>query len=148
MEHWELVARESIRDLVARYNANGDSGRFDAVLECFAPDAILDVDGEVYAGHEAIRTLFTSAAAQFADWPGPLVIRHQATTLQIDVIDGHTARSRCYYTVVMNHGLDHWGRYIDEYGLRAGRWLFTHRREFLDGFAPDGWAARSHQPAP
>ena len=36
MELWELVARESIRDLVARYNANGDSGRFDQVLELFA----------------------------------------------------------------------------------------------------------------
>jgi len=29
MEIWELVARESVRDLVQRYNANGDSGRFD-----------------------------------------------------------------------------------------------------------------------
>ena len=26
MKSWELLARESIRDLVARYNANGDSG--------------------------------------------------------------------------------------------------------------------------
>ena len=32
----ELVARESIRDLVARYNPNGDSGRFDQVVELFA----------------------------------------------------------------------------------------------------------------
>ena len=32
----ELIARESIRDLVARYNANGDSGRFDQVVELMA----------------------------------------------------------------------------------------------------------------
>ena len=42
MELWELEARESIRDLVARYNANGDSGRFDPMLELFAEDATLD----------------------------------------------------------------------------------------------------------
>ena len=33
MESWELVARESVRDLVARYNANGDSGRFDEMRQ-------------------------------------------------------------------------------------------------------------------
>ena len=41
MELWELTARESIRDLVARYNANADTGRFDQVLELFAPDAVM-----------------------------------------------------------------------------------------------------------
>ena len=50
METWELIARESIRDLVARYNANGDTGRFDQLMELFAPDAVMDVDGEVYEG--------------------------------------------------------------------------------------------------
>ena len=43
---WELVARESIRDLVARYNANGDSGRFDQVMALFAPDAVMEIEGE------------------------------------------------------------------------------------------------------
>jgi len=145
MEVWELVARESIRDLVARYNANGDSGRFEQVLACFAPDGILDVDGVAYAGHEAIRSLFTGAASRFANWPGPVVVRHSTSTLQIDVVDATYAKSRCYYTVVMNHGLDHWGRYVDEYGVVEGRWVFTHRRETLDGFTPDGWAAGNQQ---
>ena len=38
MELWQLIARESIRDLVARYNANGDTGRFAQVRELFSPD--------------------------------------------------------------------------------------------------------------
>src|SRR5579864_7356005 len=38
MEFWELIAREAIRDLVARYNANADTGRFDQVMELFSPD--------------------------------------------------------------------------------------------------------------
>jgi len=41
MEVWELVARESIRDCIARYNANGDSGRIDQMVEVFAPDGIM-----------------------------------------------------------------------------------------------------------
>ena len=35
----DLLAREAIRDLVVRYNAYGDSGLFDRMIELFAPDA-------------------------------------------------------------------------------------------------------------
>ena len=42
MEVWELIARESIRDCIARYNANGDSGRIDQMVEVFAPDGIME----------------------------------------------------------------------------------------------------------
>ena len=71
MESWELVARESIRDLVARYNANADSGRFDQVLECFAPDAVMELDGRPYRGHDEIRTIFTGAAELVSDGARP-----------------------------------------------------------------------------
>ena len=87
MEVWELVARESIRDLVARYNANGDTGRFDQVVELFAPDAVMDVDGTVYEGREQIRTIFTSAAGSLKEHAeersGPLYLRHNTSTLEI-----------------------------------------------------------------
>ena len=62
MEFWELSAREAIRDLVARYNANGDSGRFDELLALFAEDALVEVPPRSYRGREEIRTLFTGAA--------------------------------------------------------------------------------------
>ena len=42
----------------------------------------------------------------------------------------------------MNHGLDHWGRYLDEFGVVDGRWVFTRRRVILDGTTRGGWAAR------
>src|SRR5437868_636115 len=62
MEHWEVAARDAIRNLVARYNANGDSGRFPPVVELFAPDAVMDVgDGRVYTGRDEILTVFTGA---------------------------------------------------------------------------------------
>ena len=55
MEHWELIARESIRDLVARYNANGDSGRFDPMLELFAEDATMELPGASSGGSHNCR---------------------------------------------------------------------------------------------
>ncbi len=140
MELWELVARESIRDLVARYNANGDSGRFDQVVECFAADAVLEIDGQVYRGRPQIRTIFTGAAEALRGWSGPLTIRHHTSTLQIDLAGPTVASSRCYYQVVTGRGLDHWGRYLDSYGVIEGSWCFVHRREFLDGSVPDSWA--------
>jgi hypothetical protein len=58
-------------------------------------------------------------------------------THQIDFDDQTHARGRCYYQVLMAHGLDHWGRYFDEYGERDGRWLFTNRKVTTDGHASD-----------
>ncbi len=70
MELWELIARESVRDLVARYNANGDSGRFEQMLQVFADDASMElvaVDGTVrrYDGIAQVATIFTETKA---DW--------------------------------------------------------------------------------
>jgi hypothetical protein len=60
-------------------------------------------------------------------------IRHFTSTHQIDLIDESHAVGRCYFLVVMPHGVDHWGRYIDEYGRREGRWVITLRRALTDG---------------
>jgi hypothetical protein len=142
MEPWELIARESIRDLVARYNANGDTGRFAAVLELFAPDAVMELhDGELYEGVERIETIFTGTqrTVKGLDAGGQRIyMRHHTSTLQIDIVDSTHARGRCYYQVLMHHGLDHWGRYVDEYELRDGRWVFARRRVTLDGYVPGG----------
>ena len=74
------------------------------------------------------------------------MLRHFTATLQIDVESETFARARCYYQVVMTDGLDHWGRYLDEFGVVEGHWLFTRRREVLDGAVPGGWAA-SQEPS-
>jgi uncharacterized protein (TIGR02246 family) len=135
MELWELIAREEIRDLVARYNSNGDSGRFDEVLTLFAPDAVMELPEATYEGHDEIRSMFTGAAASFASRTGFRYLRHFTATLQIDVLGPSEARGRCYYAVLMSHGLDHWGRYVDEYTTVDGKWRFHHRRVTVDGEA-------------
>src|SRR5215218_1587704 len=107
MELWELEAREEIRDLVARYNANGDSGRFAQVVELFAPDAVMVTPEGTRTGPEEILTIFTGARDRFASGArtgrtagatappaAPAVVRHFTATLQIDVVDRTTARGR------------------------------------------------------
>ena len=161
MELWELIARESIRDLVARYNANGDSGRFEQMLEVFADDASMELvaaDGTVrrYDGIDQVATIFTETKATWdagakagvmagggagagggtgggGTSPTRHHIRHFTSTHQIDLVDETHARGRCYFAVLMPHGLDHWGRYVDEYGVRDGRWVITLRRALTDG---------------
>ncbi len=143
MEIWELTAREAIRDLVARYNANGDSGRFDQVMELFAPDAVMEIEGEApRTGTDEIRTVFTGTATG-VDWGDrPVYLRHVTGTHQIDVIDETTARGRCYFFVLTDVGLDHWGRYLDDYRVVDGRWRFARRRVSTDGASPDSLFAK------
>lgn len=137
MEVSELVARESIRDLVARYNANGDTGRFDQVVELFAPDAIMDVQNQpLRVGRDEIRLIFTGARDGAEYGSHPVYLRHMTATHQIDVVDRTTAKGRCYYQVLTDIGLDHWGRYIDDYRTVDGTWKFARRRVTVDGRNP------------
>jgi len=137
----ELAARESIRDLVARYNANGDSGRFDAMLALFTDDATLELEGETLRGRPAIRAFFERVAERTGAGRAAAFVRHFTATHQIDVLSEREARGRCYYAVLTERGLDHWGRYLDEYRQLDGRWLFQRRRITLDAAVPGGWGA-------
>ena len=140
METWELIARERIRDLVARYNANGDSGRIDAMMALFAPDATLEVQGRApLTGSDAIRAFFTGIARGEHHSFELKSLHHHTATHQIDIIDRQSATGRCYYAVYTQHGLDHWGRYIDEYCQLGDAWKFRRRVVRVDGFTPGGW---------
>jgi 3-phenylpropionate/cinnamic acid dioxygenase small subunit len=142
MEPWELDAREQIRDLVARYNANGDSGRFPQMLELFVSDAIMHIPSGSHHGRDEIEAMFTNAATKTGGGDGAKAafIRHHTATLQIDVVSSDEATSRCYFQVLTDRGLDHWGRYVDRYRRVEGRWLFAERTVSIDGSISGGWA--------
>ena len=141
MEHWELIARESIRDLTARYNANGDSGRIGPMLDLFAEDALLEISGEqTCRGRDEIRGFFESVLRGDGGRKKIRVLRHFIATHQIDVLDQGEARGRCYFAVLTEDGLDHWGRYQDRYRYIDGRWRFQERTVTLDGAVEGGWA--------
>jgi hypothetical protein len=143
MPLWELVAREQIRDVVARYNTNGDAGRLEDATAVFTDDArveFVEPDGStVYEGRaEVLRMMLQvkdiwAAAAKSRDESA--YVRHFVSSHQIDLLDETSARGRSYVAVIKAHGLDHWGRYLDEYRLDDGRWLISSRRAITDGFA-------------
>jgi len=137
-EAWELIARESVRDVITRYNSNGDGGRFDAVLALFADDAVMEFHGHAHRGAAEIRTVFTGTQSQLATAPtaaAPGYVRHFTATHQIDVIDRTHATSRCYFAAVTRIGLDHWGRYVDQFVAADEVWKFASRRVLVDGQA-------------
>jgi ketosteroid isomerase-like protein len=136
---WQSEARDAIRDLVARYNAQGDAGRFDEMLQLFAADAVLEIGGERHAGSESIRTLFEGAATRTRAEPGSYV-RHFTATHQIDLLTREHATGRCYFQVLTPAGLDHWGRYVDVYRSTQGVWQFAQRRIEVEGRVAGGWA--------
>jgi ketosteroid isomerase-like protein len=137
MELAELLARESIRDLVARYNSNGDTGRFAQVMELFADDAVMTLLDRSYHGRTEILTILTGVAQRGANATKPAFVRHMTATHQIDLVDADHATGRLYFQVLTQVGLDHWGRYMDRYRVVDGTWKFASRTVTVDGYGPN-----------
>ncbi|OBF32118.1 hypothetical protein A5724_01790 [Mycobacterium sp. ACS1612] len=61
MQLWELVARERIRDTLARYNWSGDALRLDELAQTFCEDGELELRGSnLVRGRAAIVDLLGS----------------------------------------------------------------------------------------
>jgi ketosteroid isomerase-like protein len=150
MEIWELVAREEIRSCIVRYNANGDAGRLEQMLDVFTDDAVMEIEGEQTVGRDAIGAVMRSAGREFVGFakasgaPRDLpVLRHFTSTVDIEVVSPTEAHGSMYYFVFMHNGLDHWGRYLDDYRCDDGRWRIAHRREWMDGATAGGFGERT-----
>ena len=114
MEVWELVARESIRDRIARWNSNGDAGRMAEMVKVLAPDVEFSVrEGEVMHGRDAVLESLLGVKdgkADRVDAPAPTgrylppgkrpSIRHFTSNPQIDFESETLARVRTYYQVL------------------------------------------------
>jgi ketosteroid isomerase-like protein len=136
VEPWELAAREAIRDVIARYAALVDRGRFDALLELFADDAVLEAgDRPPARGRAAIREFLAGTGERLARATLRPVIRHHVSTVVIDVDGPSAATATSYFLAITERGPDHWGRYRDRF-VRDGRWQIGHRTVRIDGRAP------------
>jgi len=148
MEAWELAAREQIRDTIARYAHCVDGGRFDELVDLFADDGVLEVEGErAHRGRDAIRDFVTGTGRDLAAGTGAPRIRHHTSNVVIEVNGPDRARSRCYFLAVTDRGVDHWGRYRDELVRTGDRWRFAHRQARTDGAAPGSWVEGRRQPS-
>jgi ketosteroid isomerase-like protein len=141
----ELIARESIRELVARYAHAADRGRFVELANCFTDDGVLEIAGrEPLVGHAAIIEALTGVGADLRGATTVGLIRHHVSSLTIEPDGPDAARAWSYFFAITERGPDHWGRYSDRIVRdRAGHWRFAHRRVRVDGAMPGAWA---HQP--
>ena len=144
MEMWELVAREQIRDTLARYNWSGDAGRLDGLAETFCADGVLDIRGiEPLRGRSEIAAFLggvTGNIASNADVKP--VVRHNVANVLFRALTPDEAHVSSYFTVVTHIGLDHFGRYRDTLVPDGGTWLIKHRKVSTDWAAPNSTMAR------
>jgi hypothetical protein len=149
MELWELAARERIRDTLARYNWSGDSLRLDDLAQCFCEDGELELRGSSpVRGRAAIVELLggvvqaPNASAQTS--ATKRIVRHNVTNIRFTDIGPAEAHVSCYFTVVTEIGLDHYGRYRDVFVPVGDDWLIRHRFVSTDWSSPDSTMARPH----
>jgi hypothetical protein len=150
MELWELVARERIRDTLARYNWSGDALRLDELAQTFCEDGALELRGhEPLQGRSAIVAFLTGGAAPSTDAARRAaaraaaassavsrIVRHNVTNIRFTEVTPRQVRVACYFTVFTEIGLDHYGRYRDTFVPVDGDWLIGHRFAATDWRAP------------
>lgn len=144
MEMWELVAREHIRDTLARYNWSGDAGAIDGLAEAFCADGALEIRGlEPLRGRSAIAAFLGGVTGKVAADAGikPLV-RHNLTNVSFTELSPERAHVRSYFTVITHIGLDHCGRYRDILVPDGAGWLIKRRQVSTDWAAPGSALAR------
>ena len=144
MEMWELVAREQIRDTLARYNWSGDAGRLDELADTFCADGVLEIRGfEPLNGRSAIVAFLGGITGKVADRADVKpIVRHNVANLLFNSLIGDEAQVSSYFTVVTHIGLDHVGRYRDTLVPDGDTWRIKHRKVSTDWAAPNSAMAR------
>jgi hypothetical protein len=147
MELWELAARERIRDTLARYNWSGDALRLDDLAQTFCEDGELELRGnDPVRGRAAIVALLggvvTGSGAAAAATGAKRIVRHNVTNIRFTEVTPQEARVACYFTVLTEIGLDHYGRYRDVVVPVGDDWLIRHRFVSTDWSAPESTMAR------
>ncbi len=144
MEMWELVAREQIRDTLARYNWSGDAGRLDGLAETFCMDGVLDIRGmQPLRGRSEIMAFLGGVTGNIAaSVDVKPVVRHNVVNVLFTSLSPERADVSSYFTVVTHIGLDHFGRYRDTLVPDGDGWLIKHRKVSTDWAAPASAMAR------
>jgi hypothetical protein len=145
---WKLVAREQIRDTLARYNWSGDAGRIGGLAETFCADGVLEIRGfEPLRGRSEISAFLGDVTGNVAaDTDVKPIVRHNVANVLFTELTPDQAHVSSYFTVVTQIGLDHFGRYRDIMVPDGDTWLIRHRKVSTDWAAPNSAMAR--QPPP
>lgn len=147
----EVLAREAIRDTMAKCAQAGDRLHAEDYAACYAEDGILQT-GRVSGGHN----LRLVGRPEILAWqkgllggdgkssalarPGRVAltfVRHNLATSKIDITGFGTATARTYWHVITDIGPDHSGYYLDDFRKVDDEWLIAFRRARTDWASPD-----------
>jgi len=149
LEH--MLARDEIREVLARYARGVDRADADLLKSCYHPDAI-----EEHGGN------YTGNAFEYVDGAVPRIrlmepMQHLLGTSHIE-FDGNVAHVETYLWTfarftAAGQAMDTFtgGRLIDRFELRAGHWKIAHRRTVFDWNrdtpSSEGWCLGRFDPA-
>ncbi len=137
VELWELVAREHIRDTLARYSWAGDAGRLEELAGTFCADGVLEIRGsQTLRGRSEIVAFLGTVTGKAT------IVRHNVANVLFTNVTRDQAQVSCYFTVVTHIGLDHIGRYRDTFVPDGDTWLIKHRKVSTDWAAADSAMAK------
>ncbi|MDB5726546.1 MAG: hypothetical protein JWQ16_3300 [Novosphingobium sp.] len=140
----DLLAREAIRDTLAKYNVSGDRLKVDDYAACFTEDGIMEAEHKDltfafrYEGRETIRAWqqrWLEGTAQGGVHKATFA-RHHLSTSKIDLTGPDTAGVRTYWVAWTDIGPDHAGYYLDTFRKVGEDWLIAHRRVREDWRSP------------
>jgi len=143
----ELLAREAIRDTMAKYNTSGDRLKSEDYAACFTEDGVMESEHVAadqtfrYEGRAAILAWQSHWRAQAMSGEAvhrATFVRHHLSTSKIDLTGPDTAKARTYWVAWTDIGPDHAGYYLDDFRKVGDDWLIAHRRVRLDWQSPDG----------
>jgi len=138
-----LLDRIQIEDLLVRYYVDLTSGSAHDLAQYYTEDAVLDVNGMISKGREAIEKLYGGLGDGEAANLGGRV--HMLLNNPIISVDGDTATAWVIWTGVMNDDIKkpprllEQGREYDELVKRDGRWYIKKRYITADSGLPAIW---------
>jgi uncharacterized protein (TIGR02246 family) len=128
----ELIDRERIRDLLARYPMAFDDADWAAWDEIWTDDLVWVVEGKAIEGLPAVREFMVGCL------PGDYTGKHLCGSPVIDLApDGMSARTRTDVVwIAQNYENTIVARYVDDLVKRDGRWRISRREEEVVPFRP------------
>lgn len=138
-----LLDRIQIEDLLTQYYVNLTSGSGHDLAQYFTEDAVLDVNGMIAEGRDAIKKLYGGESGGEEANLGSKV--HMLLSNPIINVKGNTATAWLIWTGVMNDNirlaprLMEQGREYTELVKRNGRWYIKKRYVSADSGMPAIW---------
>jgi len=132
-----LIDRALIEDLVNEYYTQLGTGNHDFSY-WFAPDGVLDVNGEIGTGKAGIEQIYKNTAARGGAASRPGQFRMLLTNLRI-VVRGSAATADMIWTGFDNPSVTATTKIVEQGTEHAelvklnGRWVFKHRVVTSDG---------------